>query len=149
MQRRLIMHPLFQEQMAKQRMEELQREAAAEQRMNRANSDLDHKAGNHSFTHILWYLLFGLRIPTSSRNQDGMWDEYTLDRLQARLNATTRVVGLVALGLGSLIGGFLNSRFGLIPIVLLNGIGLSAVSIPILMRSLVVLRAFIRVPLQR
>ena len=143
------MHPLFLKQMAKQRMEELQREAAAEQRMNRANSDLDNKAGNHSFTHILWYLLFGLHLPTSSRNQGSIWDEYTLDRLEARLNATTRVVGLVALGFGSLIGGFLSSRFGLVPIVLLSSIILAVVSFPILMRSMVVLREFIRVPLQR
>src|SRR6266581_6959478 len=70
-QRRLIMHPLIHEQVAKQRMDGLQREAAAIQRMNRANSDLDNKTGNHSVTHILWYLLIGLHIPTSSQNQGG------------------------------------------------------------------------------
>ncbi len=135
------MHPLFHEQIAKQRMEELQREAAAMQRMNRANSDLDNKTGNHSFTRVLWYLLFGLHIPTSSQNQGGMREEYALDKLQTRLNATTRVVGLVALGLGSLIGGFLNSRFGLVPIVLLSSIILVVVSFPIFVRSVSVLMA--------
>ncbi len=142
------MHPLIHEQVAKQRMEGLQREAAAIQRMNRAkNSDLDNKTGNHSFTHILWYLLIGLHIPTSSQNQGRLREEYNLGKLQARLNATIRVVGLAALGLGLLIGGFLNSRFGLVPIVLLSGIILVAVSFPILMRSVWMLRKYIRMPL--
>ncbi len=151
------MHPQIHEQMAKQRMEGLQREAAAIQRMNRANSDLDNKNGNHSFTHILWYLLIGQHIPASSQNpgtypsrlveQSGemkgegpLREEYNLGKLRARLNATIRVVGLVALGLGLLIGGFLNSRFGLVPIVLLSGIILLVVSFPILMRSVWMLR---------
>ncbi len=143
------MHPLIHEQVAKQRMEGLQREAAAIQRMNRANSDLDNKTGNHSFTRILWYLLIGLHIPTSSQNQGGIRKEYTLGKLQARLNATMRVVGLAALGLGLLIGGFLNSNFGLVPIVLLSGIILVAVSLPILIRSVWMLRKHIRMPLQQ
>jgi hypothetical protein len=143
-QRRLIMHPLFHEQMAKQRMEGLQREAAAMQHMNRVNSDLNNKTGNHSCTRVLWYLLFGLHIPTSSQNRGGMREEYTLDKLQTRLNATTRVVGLAALGLGSLIGGFLNSRFGLVPIVLLSSIILVIVSFPIFVRSMSVLRGSVR-----
>ena len=150
------MHPQIHEQMAKQRMEGLQREAAAIQRMTSANSDLDNKTGNHSFTHILWYLLIGQHIPTSSQNlgtypsrltaQTGEMkgegppgEEYNLGKLQARLNATIRVVGLAALGLGLLFGGFLNSRFGLVPIVLLSGIILMAVSFPILMRSVWIL----------
>jgi hypothetical protein len=143
------MHPLIHEQVAKQRMDGLQREAAAIQRMNRASSDLDNKTGNHSVTHILWYLLIGLHIPTSSQKQGGIREEYALGKLQARLNATTRVVGLAALGLGLLIGGFLNSGFGLLPIVLLSGIILVVVSFPILMRSVWMLRRHIRMPLQR
>lgn len=137
------MHPLFHEQMAKQRMEELQREAAAIQRVNCANNNLDNKTGNHSFNHILWYLLIGLHIPPSNQNQGGMREENTLGRLQARLNATTQMVGLVALGLGLLIGGLLNSRFGLVPIVLLSGIVLVAVTFPILMRSVWMLKKHI------
>jgi hypothetical protein len=135
------MYPLFHEQMARQRVEELQREAAAIQRINSANSNLDNTTGNHSFTRILWYLLFGLHIPTSSQKQ-----EYTPDKLQARLNATMRGVGLVALGLGLLIGGYLNSRFGLVPIVLLSSIILVAVSFPILLRSVSVLSKHKQVP---
>jgi hypothetical protein len=143
------MHPRIHEQMANQRMEELQREAAAIQRMNRASSDLDNKIGNHSFTHVLWYLLIGLHIPTSSQKQSGIREEYNLGKLQARLNAPTRVVGLAALGLGLLVGAFLNSKFGLLPIVLLSGTVLVAVSFPILMRSVLMLTKHIRMPLQR
>jgi len=143
------MHPLFHEQMAKQRMEELRREAAVMQRVNRAKSELDNRTGGRSFTRILWYMLFGLRIPSSGQSHHGIKEEYTLDRLQARLKTTTRVVGLTALGLGSLIGGFLNSRFGLVPVVLLSGVILVAVSLPILMRSRSMLREYIRMPFQR
>jgi hypothetical protein len=135
------MHPSFLEQMTKQHMQDLQREAAV---MQRANSDLHNKTGNHSFTHILWYLLFGLHIPASGQKQ-----EYTLDKLQARLNATIRVVGLLALGLGLLIGGFLNSNFGLVPIVLFSSIILVAVSFPILLRSVSVLSKHDHLPSHR
>jgi hypothetical protein len=117
--------------------------------MNRANSDLGNKTGSHSVTHILWYLLIGLHLPTSSQNQGRLREEYVLGKLQARLNATTRVVELAALGLGLLVGGFLNSKFGLVPIVLLSGIVLVAVSFPVMMRSVWMLRKHIRMPLQR
>jgi hypothetical protein len=143
------MHPRIHEQMANQRMEELQREAVTMQHLNRANNDADNRTGSHSFTPILWYLLIGLRIPTFSQKQSAIKEEYTLGKLQARLNATTRVVGLAALGLGLLIGGFLNSSFGLVPIVLLGAIALVAVSFPILMRSVWMLRKHVRMPLQR
>src|SRR5690348_17023169 len=115
-QRRLIMHPSIHEQMSKQRMEALQHEAAVAQRINRAKKDLDNKNGSNSLTHLLWYLLFGMRIPTPDQKQR---EEYSIGRLQANLNAITRVVGMVTLGFGLLIGGFLYSSFGLVPIVLL------------------------------
>ncbi len=137
------MHPLFHEQVAKQRMEGIRREAATMQRVNRAKRELDNRTGDHSFTRILWYMLFGMYIPAPGQNHNGIKEEYTLGRLQARLKATTRVVGLTALGLGSLIGGFLNSKFGLAPVVLLSSIILVAVSFPILVRSVSMLRGYI------
>jgi len=143
MQRRLIMHPSFHEQMSKQRMEALQREAAL---TKRAKSVIDNTAGNQAFTRILWYLLFGLHIPASSQKLN---DEYTLRGFQAHLNATMWMVGFVALGLGLLIGGFLYSSFGLMPIVLLTSSMLVVVSIPILMRSASVLSNHSQVPSHR
>src|SRR4249920_1658746 len=131
-QRRLIMHPSLTEQMSKQRMQVLQHEAAVAQRANHAKSVLDNTTGNQAFTRILWYLLFGLHIPASSQKLN---DEYTLRGFQAHLNATMWMVGFVALGLGLLIGGFLYSSFGLMPIVLLTSSLLVVVSIPILIRS--------------
>jgi hypothetical protein len=131
------MHPSFHEQMSKHRMEELQRETAAMQRVSRAKSDLENTTGNRSFTHTLWYLCFGLSIPSSTQKQR---EEYTLERFQALLNAIMRVVGFVALGLGLLIGGFLYSSFGSLPVVLLSSSILVVVSLPILLRSVSVLR---------
>lgn len=126
------MHPSIHEQMSKQHMEALQHEAAVAQRMNRAKKDLDNRTGSNSLTHLLWYLLFGMHIPTHNQKQG---EEYPMRGLQANLNAITRVVGSVALGLGLLLGGFLYSSFGLAPIVLLASIILVVVSLPILMRS--------------
>jgi hypothetical protein len=130
------MHPSFTEHMSTKRMEQFQREATVMQRLNHANSNLDNTTGGHSFPRILWYVLFGLHIPTSSQKQG---EAYTLQGFQARLNATMWIVGFVALGLGLLIGGFLYSNFGLLPIVLLSSIILVAVSFPILLRSMSVL----------
>jgi hypothetical protein len=126
------MHPSINEHMSKQRMEALQKEAAVAQRAILANRDLDYKTDSSSLTRILWYLLFGMHIPTPNQKQG---EEYPLPGLQANLNVITRVVGPVALGLGLLIGGFLYSGFGLAPIVLLTSIILVVVSLPILMRS--------------
>ncbi len=127
------MHPMIHEQMSMQRMEELRREATLARRANHANSDVDNKTGSSAFTHALWYLLFGLHIPAPSQKRAA---EYTIQGFQAHLNATIWMVGFVALGLGLLIGSFLFSSFGPLPIVLLASIILVTVSIPILLRSL-------------
>lgn len=134
------MHPQLHEQMAKQRMKELQREAAAWQRAKEASASLDNKTGDHSFTRILWYLLFGLRIPNYKHNQAALRHEITLDRFQERLNAAMRVVSLVALGLGLLIGSFLDSKSGMPLPVLLSGAILLIVALPVLVRSAGMLR---------
>jgi hypothetical protein len=130
------MHPMIHEQMSTQRMEQLRREATLVRRANHANSDVDSKTGSNSFTHVLWYLLFGLHIPSANQKRAA---EYSIQGFQAHLNATIWMVGFVALGLGLLIGGFLFSSFGPLPIVLLTSIILVGVSIPILLRSVLVL----------
>jgi hypothetical protein len=117
-------------------MEQFQREATIMQRVNHAKSSLDNTTGSYSFTRILWYVFFGLRIPTSNQKQG---EGNSLQSFQARLNASMWVVGSVALGFGLLIGGFLYSNFGLLPIVLLSSILLVAVSFPILLRSVSVM----------
>ncbi len=140
------MHSSFTEHMSTKRMEQFQREATVMQRVNHANSNQDNTTGSHSFTRILWYLLFGLHIQTSSQKQG---EGYTLKGFQARLNATMWMVGFVALGLGLLIGGFLYSNFGLLPIVLLSSIILIAVSFPILLRSVSMLSKHSHIPFHR
>ncbi len=126
------MHPSFTGDMSKERVERLQREATVMQLVNHANSNLDNTTGSHSFTHLIWYLLFGLHLQTSKQKQD---EEYPLQGFHARLNATIWMVAFIAFGLGLLIGGFLYSHFGLLPLVLLTSIILVAVSFPILLRS--------------
>ncbi len=140
------MHPSIHEQISKQRMETLQHKAAVAQLMHSAKKDLDNKTGNNSHIHLLWYLLYGMRISTPNQKQG---EEYSIARLQAHLNAIIRVVGLAALGLGLLIGGLLHSSFGLAPIVLLASIILMVVSLPILMRSASILSKHNQVPYRR
>src|SRR5438045_114821 len=69
MQRRLIMHPSFTDHMSTKRIEQFQREAMNMQRVNLAKSSSANTTGSSSLTHILWYLFFGLHIPTSSQKQ--------------------------------------------------------------------------------
>ena len=140
------MHPSFTEHMSTKRMEQFQREAMVMQRVNHAKSSPDNTTGSSSLTRILWYLFFGLRIPTSNQKQG---EVYTLQSFQARLNATMWMIGCVALGLGLLIGSFINSNFGLLPIVLLSSIILVAVSMPILTRTASILSKHTQIPSHR
>ncbi len=140
------MHPSFTEHMSTKRMEQFQREATVMQRVNRAKSSPDNTTGSSSLTRILWYLFFGLHIPTSSQKQG---ETYPLQSFQAHLIATMWMIGCVALGLGLLIGSFINSNFGLLPIILLSSIILVAISLPILLRSVLVLSKHSQIPSHR
>jgi len=140
------MHPSFTDHMSTTRMEQFQREAIVMQRANHAKSSSDNTTGSSSLTHILWYLFFGLNIPTSSQKQG---EAYTMQSFQARLNATMWMIGCIALGLGLLIGSFISSNFGLLPIVLLSSIILVAVSLPIVTRSASMLSKHTHMPSHR
>ena len=140
------MHPSYTDHMSTTHMEQFQREAIVMQRANHAKSSSDNTTGSSSLTRILWYLFFGLHIPTSSQKQS---ESYTLQSFQARLNATMWMIGCVALGLGLLIGSFINSSFGPLPIVLLTSIILVTVSIPILLRLASVLGKHTQIPSHR
>jgi hypothetical protein len=134
------MHPLQFEQLAKLHMEELQREATATRFADSARINSGKGAINRVpcryFSHpVLWYLLLGLRMPISTAKQ-----EVTPGWLQDRLYATNRVIGLAALGLGLLAGSFFSTRLGLFPVVFLGALLCAAVSLPILMRSVILLK---------
>ncbi len=128
------MYPHFYEHLAKQHMEELQREAATMRRaysVESATSD-----GDNTRTRILWYLLFDLYVPSYKH----LGQELLLDRLQERLNAVLRMICIVSLALGLLIGSLLASRFGPIPATLLSSVAFLVVSVPVLVRSIGLLR---------
>jgi hypothetical protein len=134
------MHPLLIQQLAKLHMEELQREATTTRFADSAGVGGGKGAINRvlsrSFSHpVLWYMLLGLRMPISTAKQ-----EDTLAWLQDRLHATNRVIGLAALGVGLLAGSFFSTRLGLFPAVLLGALLCAAVSLPILMRSVKLLK---------
>ena len=140
------MHPSFTEHMSATRMEQIQREAMAMQRANQANSTSDNTPGGNSLTSILWYVFFGLNLPASNQKQG---ESNNVHSFQSRLNTTMWMIGCIALALGLLIGSFINSYFGLLPIVLLSGILLIAVSLPILSRSAWILTRHTHIPSHR
>ena len=140
------MHPSFTDHMSTTRMEQYHLEAMAMQRVNHAKNSSDNPTGSSSLTRNLWYVFFGLNIPTSSQKQG---EAYTLPSFQARLNATLWMIGCISLGLGLLIGSFINSNFGLLPIVLLSSIILIVVSLPIVTRSASMLSKHTHVPSHR
>ena len=140
------MHPSFTDYMSTMRMKQFHREAMATQRANHTKSNSANTTGSSTLTRNLWYVFFGLNIPTSSQKRG---ETYTLSSFQARLNASMWMIACIALGLGLLIGSFINSNFGLLPIVLLSSIILVAVSLPILARSASMLSKHTHMPSHR
>ena len=140
------MHPSITDHMSTTRMAQFQREAIVMQRVNHAKNSSVNPTGSSTLTRNLWYVFFGLNVPTSSQKQG---EPNTLPGFQARLNATMWMIGCIALGLGLLIGSFINSNFGLLPIVLLSSIILIVVSLPIVTRSASMLSKHAHVPTHR
>ena len=140
------MHPSFTDQLSVTRMEQFHREAIAMQRANHAHSSSIDTPGSSSLTSSLWYVFFGLNMPVTSQKPG---ETNTIQIFQSRLNATMWVIGCIALGLGLLIGSFINTNFGLLPIVLLCSVLLIVVSLPILSRSATMLTRHTRIPSHR
>jgi uncharacterized protein YacL len=140
------MHPSFTDHMSTTRMGQFQREAMAVQRLNHAKSNPDNTPVSNSLTSTLWYVFFGLNTTSASQKQG---ETNMVQNFQSRLNATMAMIGCIALGLGLLIGSFINTNFGLLPIVLLSSILLVVVSLPILSRSASILTRHTHVPNHR
>lgn len=122
------MHPHFHEHMANQRREELLREAAVARILH--NQNRPFPVSNNRY--ILWYLLIG--SPNLTDKQSGQ------DLLSARYKATLRMMGVVALTLGVLIGSLLDRGFGLAPAALLDGAVVLALAALVVLRSIGLLR---------
>ena len=133
------MHPRFNEQLASQHMQQLQREVAMMRRV--ASKDIAKHPSSRAYTSVLWYLLFGMRISTCKAEQDSSRYEYLLDKLQNRLGTMVRTISMISLALGVLIGSFLFSRFGTFSAALLSGALLVVISVPMLVRAAGMLKA--------
>ena len=127
------MHPFFQQQLAQQRMEELRREAVRTSYI--ANNKTPTRSNTR--TRILSYLLQDLRVPGEKQG------DFLSYRLQGRFGATMRLVCMLSLALGLLIGSALDSKFGVFPAVVLSGMMVVVVGVPILMRSAGALKAYV------
>ncbi len=124
------MHPFLNQHMTRLHREELQREATAAQAADVA----------HTNTRAFWYLIFGLPVLTSSTNEVPLSQAITPTKLQSQIRAIIRTIALGAFGIGLLFGSYLGTRFGLLPATLFGCIICLAISLPILRRSLKVLK---------
>src|SRR5437588_60592 len=129
------MHPFFQQQLAQQRMEELRREAVRTSYI--ANNKTPTRSNTHTRPSVLSYLLLGLRVPAEKQG------DFLSYRLQGSFRTTMRLVCMLSLALGLLIGSALDSKFGVFPAVVLSGMMVVVVGVPILMRSAGALKAYV------
>src|SRR5215472_4176207 len=129
------MHPLIYEQMAQMHRQELLREAAAARSAAQTHTRAQGNSDAYWLYRGRWGLIFGLPIVSSSTNE--AW-------LQNRMRATIRTVGLGAFGVGSLVGSFLGSRFGLLPAVVFSCVICLVITLPIVVRSVVTLKGHVR-----
>ena len=136
------MHPSFTDHMTTTRIEQFRREAIAMQRANHAKNN----TGSSSLAHNLRYVFFGLNIPVANQKRG---DTYSLQSIQTRINGIMWMIGCIALGLGLLIGSFINSNFGLLPIALVCCIILIIVTLPIVTRSASLLSKHTHAPSHR
>src|SRR5919204_3718490 len=94
------------------------------------------------------FFLTGLVDPIHNVNQQSLRQALTPDRLQGRMNATFRTVYWGAWPLGNLLGGFLGSRLGLVPVIIGGAASTVIISLALLLTPLrrVVEQATLRDP---
>jgi hypothetical protein len=105
------MHPYLSEHLANQRREELLRDAAATY-PSTSEGHLSTIANNRA---SLLYLLIGLPLAASKQPERDLLPD------RARYSAAFRMISLVALSLGVLVGSLLDSRFGLASVAYVDG----------------------------
>lgn len=88
----------------------------------------------------LWRLLLGLHLPTYNVNVISVRQKLIPDRLQGRVNATTRTLVLGIEGVGPLVGGALGAFWGPAPTILCGGALFLLGSLPILTRAVITLK---------
>lgn len=74
------------------------------------------------------FFVFGLLDPIHNVNQVSLRQALTPDRLQGRMNAAFRTVYWGAWPLGNIVGGYLGTRFGLVPVIIGGGAWTAVVS---------------------
>ncbi|HYM49851.1 MAG TPA: MFS transporter [Candidatus Limnocylindrales bacterium] len=79
-------------------------------------------------TLALCYMLLGLADPVHNINQVTLRQALTPDRLQGRMNALFRTVYWGAWPLGNIIGGYLGTRLGLVPVMIGGGAAMAVIS---------------------
>lgn len=126
------MHPFLHQQLAKQHMEELRREALAMQRAHQSTKGLAKTSTR--VKPLLWYLLSGHYLPPAELH------EIQSSQLRARWLSLMRLVVLTAIALGLLLGMFLTSHFGPTIPTLLVSILVFAITLPMMVRTASLLR---------
>jgi MFS family permease len=87
-----------------------------------------------------WRLLLGLHLPTYNVNVISVRQKLIPDRLQGRVNATTRTIVLGIQSVGPLVGGVLGALWGPAPTILCGGVLFLLGSLPILTKAVISLK---------
>lgn len=88
----------------------------------------------------VWRLLLGLHLPTYNVNVISVRQQLIPDRLQGRVNATTRTIALGIQSVGPLVGGVLGALAGPAPTILCGGALFLLGSLPILTKAIISLK---------
>ena len=88
----------------------------------------------------LWRLFLGLHLPTYNVNVMSVRQKLIPDRLQGRVNATTRTLVLGIEGVGPLVGGALGALWGPVPTIVCGAAIFLLGSLPILTKAVITLK---------
>lgn len=132
-----MMYSLFNQHLAEEHMQALRREA--EGMYMRDSVTHEDKAGLARF----WYMVLGLSAPEYGTAAMKVSQALVYDWWQQRTKILVRVIGLIAFALGMLIGGVLGSSNGLLFPLLLAGLVTLMVSLPMMVRLLLVAKGHV------
>lgn len=132
------MYALFNQHLAEEHMQALRREAEDMQMLDSVTHD--GKTGLADF----WYMVLGLSTPEHGTAAMKASQALVYDWWQQRTKILIRVIGLIAFALGILIGSVLsNSSNGLLLPLVLAGLVTLLVSLPMLVRLLVMMKGHV------
>lgn len=127
---------MYSEHTAAQHRQVLLSEAATEQALHHAHMGEQGKFGKHFF----WQQALNLPIPLYDAQHANISQALSYDALRRRTKSIVWTVTCAAFGLGSLVGGLLGNKLDLLPVVIVGGVAALVAIVPVLARSVMLLK---------